>query len=107
MRRTSLLACSLSFFISLAAACGGSTDQGEDVGGTQDELRVTSSFVSHGTGYYPSSSQLEGGFNDRQGKRLHTLQQYLAGSADYVSIAMDSSAFKYGTRLRIHELDAK
>lgn len=97
----------------MAVGCAGTPDDDDDadgaeaVAGTEDELRVTSSFTARGTGYYPSSSQLEGGFNDRAGKRLRTLQQYLAGSADYVSVAMDSTAFKYGTRLRIHELDAK
>ena len=95
--------------LALIAGCGGATDDGGEgtPAGTEDELRVASSFTARGTGYYPSSSQLEGGFNDRIGKKLHTLQQHLAGSADYVSVAMDSSAFKYGTRLRIAELDAK
>ncbi|MBX3193109.1 MAG: hypothetical protein KF819_39355 [Labilithrix sp.] len=82
-------------------------DDVEDVGESQDEIRVTSSFVSRGTGYYPSSSALEGGFKDRVGKPLRTLQQYLAGNAAYVSVAMDTNAFKYGTRLRIRELEAK
>lgn len=83
--------------------------EGEDeaVGESQDEIRVTSSFTSRGTGYYPSSSAMEGGFNDRVGRKLSTLQQFLAGNAAYVSVAMDTSAFKYGTRLRIRELDAK
>jgi 3D (Asp-Asp-Asp) domain-containing protein len=90
-----------------AVACGGATEAEESVGDSQDEIRVTSSFTSRGTGYYPSSSALEGGFNDRKGKKLRTLQQFLAGSAEYVSVAMDSNAFKYGTRLRIKELDAK
>jgi 3D (Asp-Asp-Asp) domain-containing protein len=103
-----LILAAISSATLLAVACGGSpSSEGEDVGGSQDELAVKSSFTSHATGYYPSSSQLEGGFTDRIGKPLHTLQQYLAGSADYVSVAMDSSAFKYGTRLRIHEIDAK
>lgn len=91
----------------LAVACGGASGADEEVGASSDELRVTSSFTSRGTGYYPSSSALEGGFNDRLGKKLRTLQSFLAGSAPYVSVAMDSSAFKYGTRLRIKELDAK
>jgi 3D (Asp-Asp-Asp) domain-containing protein len=95
-----------------AVACGGSPDADadanpEDVGGTQDALGAKSSFVSRATGYYPSSSQLEGGFTDRVGHPLHTLQQFLAGSAPYVAVAMDSSAFPYGARLRIHEIDAK
>jgi 3D (Asp-Asp-Asp) domain-containing protein len=93
--------------MTLLAACGGATEEPEDVGDSQDEIRVTSSFTSRGTGYYPSSSALEGGFNDRIGKKLRTLQQFLSGNAEYVSVAMDKSAFKYGTRLRIKEIDAK
>jgi 3D (Asp-Asp-Asp) domain-containing protein len=87
--------------------CASPTDAPEPIGDSHDELRVKSSFTSRGTGYYPSSSALEGGFVDRSGKKLRTLQQFLAGSAEYVSVAMDSSAFKYGTRLRIRELEEK
>ncbi len=90
----------------LSAGCGAATDA-EDTGASSDEIRVSSSFTSRGTGYYPDSSALEGGFKDRVGKPLHTLQQFLSGSAPYVSLAMDSSAFKYGTRLRIRELESK
>lgn len=86
--------------------CGAETAD-EETGASADEIRVVSTFTSRGTGYYPDSSALEGGFNDRMGKKLRTLQQFLAGNAEYVSVAMDSSAFKYGTRLRIKELDAK
>lgn len=96
--------------IALAIAvggCGGGVEDEEGTGETHDEIRVSSSFTSRGTGYYPSSSQLEGGFKDRIGKPLKTLQQFLKGDAAYVSVAMDSSAFKYGTRLRIKELEAK
>jgi peptidoglycan hydrolase-like protein with peptidoglycan-binding domain len=64
-------------------------------------------FASRGTGYYPDASPLEGGFQDRLGRPLHTLQDYLAGRAPYVSVAMDSRAFPYGTKLRIPELEAK
>ena len=65
------------------------------------------SYRARGTGYYPDSSALEGGFTDRQGKPLHTLQDFLAGRASYVSVAMDSHAFPYGTQLRVPELEAK
>jgi 3D (Asp-Asp-Asp) domain-containing protein len=64
-------------------------------------------FRSKGTGYYPSSSSLEGGFVDRKGAKLRTLQQYLNGQATYVSVAMDTNAFGYGQKLRIKELEAK
>jgi 3D (Asp-Asp-Asp) domain-containing protein len=92
--------------LACAAGCAAPT-AGESTAGTADELRVTSTFVSHGTGYYPSSSSLEGGFSDRLGKPLKTLQSFLNGNAAYASVAMDGSAFSYGTRLRIKELDAK
>ena len=104
LARTTGLALAMAL---LAVACAGTSDDEEDVGASQDEIRVTSSFTTRGTGYYPSSSALEGGFNDRLGKKLRTLQSYLAGNAEYVSVAMDSTAFKYGTRLRIKELEAK
>lgn len=109
-RRTAAITTTAAVLLVLVAVtatgCAAPADA-EAVGGTQDALLATSSFTTRGTGYYPDSSALEGGFNDRLGKRLRTLQQFLAGSADYVSVAMDSSAFKYGTRLRIRELDAK
>ncbi len=65
------------------------------------------SYAARGTGYFPDASAMEGGFVDRQGAPLGTLQDYLAGRAPYVSVAMDSKAFPYGTRLRIPELEAK
>src|SRR5688500_20390391 len=92
--------------IVLITACTATTET-EDVGESQDEIRVTSSFVSRGTGYYPANSRMEGGFVDRRGARLRTLQQFLAGNAEYVSVAMDTNAFRYGQRLRIKELEAK
>jgi peptidoglycan hydrolase-like protein with peptidoglycan-binding domain len=64
-------------------------------------------YTAKGTGYYPFNNAMEGGFKDRQGKPLYTLQDYLAGKAPYVSVAMDSKAFPYGTKLRIPELEAK
>ncbi len=62
-------------------------------------------YKAHATSYYPDSSQMEGGFKDRIGKKLYTLQSYLNGKAPYVSVAMDSRAFAYGTKLQIPELD--
>lgn len=64
-------------------------------------------YRARATGYYPDSSTMEGGFKDRLGKPLYTLQAYLAGNAPYVSVAMDSDAFRYGTKLRIPELERK
>lgn len=81
---------------------GGANDDDRSPGDARGD-----SFTARGTGYYPSSSAMEGGFVDRRGARLRTLQQYLAGSAEYVSVAMDSNAFAYGTKLRIRELEEK
>ncbi|HVE86690.1 MAG TPA: hypothetical protein VND93_27720 [Myxococcales bacterium] len=64
-------------------------------------------FTAKGTGYFPENSKMEGGFLDRKGKPLHTLQDFLSGKAPYVSVAMDSKAFPYGTKLRIPELEKK
>lgn len=88
--------------------CGAAeVDDGEVAAASADELSVKSSFTARGSGYYPDSSSMEGGYVDRLGKPLKTLQSFLKGSAAYVSVAMDTSAFKYGTRLRIKELEAK
>lgn len=76
-------------------------------GESAEAFSSATNFTARGTGYYPDSSALEGGFVDRRGKRLTTLQQYLAGNAAYVAVAMDSRAFPYGTKLRIRELERK
>ena len=90
----------------VTAGCAGAA--GDDGAATSsDEVRVSTSFIAKGTGYYPDKSPMEGGFQDRNGKKLQTLQQFLAGKASYVAVAMDSNAFSYGTRLRIRELDEK
>lgn len=64
------------------------------------------------TGYYPHNSKMEGGFKDKIGKPLHTLQDFLDGSAPYVSIAIDKNLYKngtvkYGDSFRIPELEEK
>lgn len=90
-----------------AASGGGAVNPG---GGQQEEsgaFPTQNTFRSRGTGYYPANNAMEGGFNDRRGARLRTLQQFLNGSADYVSVAMDSNAFGYGQKLRIKELEQK
>lgn len=90
----------------VASACA-ADPAGEELSSSEDAIRITGSFTSKGTAYYPANSRLEGGFVDRKGARLRTLQQFLAGDADYVSVAMDSRAFSYGQRLHIRELDEK
>lgn len=46
-------------------------------------------FVAKLTGYYPANTRMEGGFVDRFGNKLYTLQDYLEGKAPYVSVAAD------------------
>lgn len=72
------------------------------------EVEITGGHRASGTAYYPHNSKLEGGFKDKIGKQLRTLEDYLAGKAPYVSVAMDDrSGFKYGQKLRIPELEQK
>lgn len=88
-------------------AASGSTSTPTPTTPTTSAFPTTGTFKARGTGYYPDDSALEGGFFDRKGAKLRTLQQYLAGQADYVSVAMDVNAFPYGQKLRIRELEAK
>ncbi|KAK6185212.1 hypothetical protein SNE40_007495 [Patella caerulea] len=65
-------------------------------------------YPARGTGYYPDNSALEGGFVDMRGAKLRTLQDYLQGSASYVSVAMDNHAgIPYGAHVCIPELNRK
>lgn len=64
-------------------------------------------YNAKGTGYYPYDSAMEGGFYDMIGNPLVTLQDYLAGRGQYVSVAMDKHTFPYGTELCIPELEQK
>jgi hypothetical protein len=108
MKRHLVSIITVAFTVSLIACASETTEEEEEVLGTDEAgLSVSSSFTSRGTGYYPDASPLEGGFVDRKGAPLRTLQQFLAGNATYVSVAMDVNAFKYGQRLRIRELEAK
>lgn len=51
--------------------------------------------ASVGTGYYPHNSKLEGGYHDMLGKPLRTLQDFLDGKAEYVSIALDKNMYEH------------
>jgi hypothetical protein len=63
---------------------------------------------AQGSGYFPHDSKMEGGFTDRRGKKLNTLQDFLDGKAEYVSVAMDKYLpLKYGTKVTIPELEKK
>lgn len=68
------------------------------------------SFRAKATGYFPFNDLMEGGFHDRRGRPLRTLQDYIAnghslGDGDYVSVAMDPNAFPYGTVLESPEVN--
>lgn len=77
---------------------------------------------ARGTGYFPDSSAMEGGFVDKQGKKLQTLNDYVSARQQhpndpskwppYVSIALDKRLYqngtvKYGEKFRIPELEKK
>jgi hypothetical protein len=69
---------------------------------------MAKSHVAKGSGYFPAASQMEGGFTDRRGKPLHTLQDFLGGKASFVSTSMDKFlSLGYGTKLTIPELDKR
>jgi hypothetical protein len=78
--------------------------------------------TAHGTGYFPDDSAMEGGFFDKHGKALHTVNDYVAARQQhphdpsrwppYVSIALDKRLYhngtiKYGDTFRIPELERK
>jgi 3D (Asp-Asp-Asp) domain-containing protein len=68
---------------------------------------ATRTYSAQGSAYYPDTSALEGGFKDRRGIKLNTLQDFLANKADYVSAAMDPQlTIPYGTVVKIPEIEA-
>jgi 3D (Asp-Asp-Asp) domain-containing protein len=91
----------------MLAACAGGEDEEEPLAGGEAQLTSVRSFVAKGTGYFPANNALQGGFLDRKDAKLRTLQGFLSGKHEYVSVAMDSTVFKYGQRLRIKELNDK
>lgn len=63
--------------------------------------------VARGTSYYPDPSPMEGGYLDAYGDRLRTLQGFLAGRDEYVSVAYDQKSFgKVKRKICIPELNA-
>lgn len=69
---------------------------------------MAKTYRAKGSGYFPAPSRMEGGFKDRRGKPLHTLQDFLVAKAVYVSTAMDKNLnIAYGTKLSIPELEKK
>lgn len=68
----------------------------------------SNTFPCRCTGYWPFTARpdeqrMEGGVFDRRGRPLHTLEQYQAGEADYVSVSGDYTIFPYGQRIEIAE----
>lgn len=66
--------------------------------------RDGASHTTRGTSYFPDASTMEGGFQDRRGIPLRTLQGFLGGTASYVSVAMDKTV-GYGTKICIPSLN--
>lgn len=62
---------------------------------------------STATLYTTENTAMEGGPKDRCGRALRTLDDYLKGNAEYVSVAMDSMALPYGTLIRIPEIEQR
>lgn len=52
-------------------------------------------------GLSPAQRLMEGGQNDRMGNPLHTLEDFQAGQAPYVSVSGDQDIWPYGQRLDI------
>lgn len=63
--------------------------------------------VAKGTGYYPDSSALEGGFHDRYGKPIQTLQSFLKGNSEYVGVALDKNLGRVKRPICIAELNKR
>jgi len=58
------------------------------------------------TGYWPFTARddekkMEGGTKDRKGNPLHTVEDFLAGKADFVSLSGDDAVWPYGQKLLI------
>lgn len=67
-----------------------------------------STFPVRCTGYWPFTARpdeqrMEGGVNDRKGNPLHTLDDYHAGKAQFVSVSGDYTIFPYGQRITLAE----
>jgi 3D (Asp-Asp-Asp) domain-containing protein len=66
---------------------------------------VKSTHRSTATLYTTENTAIEGGPKDRCGRPLRTLEDYLKGNAEFVSLAMDRSTLEYGTLVRIPEIE--
>jgi hypothetical protein len=60
------------------------------------------------TGYWPFTARpdevkMEGGVKDRKGNPLHTLEDFQAGKAQFVSVSGDYTIWPYGQRISLAE----
>jgi hypothetical protein len=76
-------------------------------------IRVTM-YYKPWTGMTEKQKKMEGGATDRRGIALRSLEEFMTGSAEYVSLACDSRGGPpgndrrfsvYGTKVRIPEVD--
>lgn len=93
------------------AACGFTTGYvfAAHIGQSSDSPwgPVLQTHNSTATLYTTENTAMEGGPKDRCGRALRTLDDYLKGNAEYVSVAMDSIALPYGTLIRIPEIEQR
>lgn len=68
-------------------------------------------FKVRATGYWPfaakstAEKKMEGGIHDRKGKPLYTVEDYLTGKSDHVSVSGDDAIFPYGQKLLVNWFD--
>jgi hypothetical protein len=69
--------------------------------GTQPAVKVR---LTH---YYPwaavteAEKKMEGGVKDRKGQPLHTVEDFLSGKSDHVSLAGDYTLWPYGQKILV------
>lgn len=82
-----------------------SRDSAETVNGrdmTNKTLKVKlTEYHPFREGMTAAQHKMEGGRNDRMGKPLHTLEDFNAGNAPYVSVSGDDEIWPYGQRIEI------
>lgn len=95
-------------FVALYQAIAHARAISRGVGSAPDFLDgAGGTFKVHATGYWPSTARederkMEGKNKDRIGAPLHTLEDFIAGRSDHVSLSGDLDIFPYGQLLLIH-----
>jgi len=67
---------------------------------------IVRTVIAKGTAYYPHDDPMNGGYKDKRGNPLHTVQDVVEGKSRYVSLAMGPNV-PYGTLVRMPELSKK